>query len=35
MMHPFEVTPEGLTGEEVMAAFARFPKTNKPLVTNT
>jgi len=29
MLHPFEQEAAGLTGEEVMAAFARFPK-NKP-----
>jgi hypothetical protein len=26
MMHPFEREADGLTGEEIMAAFSRFPK---------
>ena len=29
MLHPIEEDAEGLTGEDVMAAFSRFPK-NKP-----
>ena len=29
MLHPIEEDDDGLTGEEVMAAFSRFPK-NKP-----
>ena len=30
MLHPIEEDAEGLTGEDVMAAFSRFPK-NKPV----
>ena len=30
MLHPIEEDAQGLTGEDVMAAFSRFPK-NKPV----